>query len=131
MHTFRVGSVPIPGSITSGMYYQCLTNQIQWAAPETVLSGYEQVTNSTLAWQKAAGQEGRFALLWEQSKVDEFVIGVWDGCTQIKQKSVPDINPAHYDVHSLAVSPQQACFTARKSYTQDYYYYTLCAEMMP
>jgi hypothetical protein len=127
LHIFWTAQVAIPGGNVTGIYHQCLDDDLQITS-ERVLSGQE----SASAPVKAANQARWFALAWWENSAERVRLAVWDGCTRIYLKTVPLLTDATWTPKALAVSdePGKVCLL---SHTYSYYpgsYRVICADIL-
>jgi hypothetical protein len=86
LHIFWLDKVPISGGEVTGLYHQCLDDNLT-SYPVEVLSGYNPV-------QKVVGSTDYFgfaALAWEESEgsTARIRLGIWNGCSRLYLKTVP------------------------------------------
>jgi hypothetical protein len=114
LHTFWVGTVPVPGGTTTGLRYQCLDSSLAWANQE-ILSGYNSVASSPL---KASDDVSRVALAWQQSGDDPFHVAMWQGCAQEWRKTIPFPVAEQISLKAAAVNTVagKVCVVARMGF---------------
>ncbi|MGB9777605.1 MAG: hypothetical protein ACPLYD_16780 [Anaerolineae bacterium] len=114
LHIFWKDWVPIPGGQVTGLYYQCLSQNLTSSLPET-LSGYSSVYEVV----KGAGYTGWVALAWRESEggVQRVRVGVWNGCSRMYLKTVPGASGwKELKAVSVSESPPMVCLLGRPSY---------------
>ena len=113
LHIFWTDWVPVPGGQVTGLYYQCLAQNMT-ASPAEVLSGYSSVSNVV----KGAGYTGWVAVAWQEteSSVKRVRVGVWDGCSRIYLKTLPG-GDSWQGLQAVSVSenPAMVCVLGRRS----------------
>jgi hypothetical protein len=85
LHQFWRGQVPVPGGTVMGIYYRCLDSNLVWG-PESNPSGQAEVSSALFhGWDQLT----HLALAWKEAVSGQVRLGVWNGCTQIDEKTVP------------------------------------------
>ncbi|RME39240.1 MAG: hypothetical protein D6793_01375 [Thermoflexia bacterium] len=114
LHIFWKDPVPIPGGQVTGLYYQCLSQNLTASLTET-LSGYSSVYEVV----KGAGYTGWVALAWRESEEgnQRVRVGVWNGCTRMYLKTVPGAS-GWKELEAVSVSDtlSMVCLLGRRSY---------------
>lgn len=118
LHTFWTATVSIPGGTVTGLYYQCLNQNLQWSE-QTVISGQRAVSGLPI---KASDANTQIALTWEEQQRDWFVTGVWQGCEITGLKDVPGIAPATHTLQAAAISDEanKLCVLAKKDFGSEF-----------
>ena len=83
LHMYRTASVPVPGSYVTGLYHQCLDNNMNWG-PELVLSGYDDIWESTAPTRDS---EGNVVFGWKEYNSNNFSLALLNGCSQPERKT--------------------------------------------
>jgi len=127
LHIFWTGQVPIPGGTVTGLYHQCLDDDLNLSS-EQVLSG-EQSAYSVI---KAAGEGKSFALAWKESDANRIRVATWMGCDQTDLKTIPLSSDITWTPKSLAVSdnPHKLCVLVYTSGHYPNYYATICVDIL-
>lgn len=126
LHIFWKDYVPVPGGQVTGLYYQCLSQNLTPSSVE-VLSGYSSVNEVV----KGAGYSGWVALAWQESEgnVQRIRVGVWNGCSRMYLKAAPAAS-GWKKLEAVAVSenPPKVCLFGRRSYFPDVWE-VVCADI--
>lgn len=83
-HLAKISSVPVPGGNVTGIYHQCLKNDLTWS-PEVILSGEVGVNNTVLAFD----EKMEYITAWSQNDRQTIVINFWNGCECLGKKELP------------------------------------------
>jgi hypothetical protein len=127
LHIFWTDPVAIPGGSVTGVYHQCLGEDLS-AGPKEVLSGESYASGVV----KTGSRTRRFALAWQEEGGERVRMGVWEGCRQTDTKTVPFSGEMDWTPRAMAISDvsSRVCILG---YTTTYYphrYEVVCADIL-
>jgi hypothetical protein len=126
LHLFWRGQVAIPGGEVTGLYHQCLKEDLH-TTPQIVLSDENDAFNVV----KTGSRTHRFALAWQENYGERVGIAVWEGCNRIYLKSVPFSEDLDWTPKAIAIS-DDASKVCVFGYTSTYpsRYELVCADIL-
>lgn len=118
LHLYRSASVPVPGGNVTGIYHQCLKNDLSWS-PEVVLSGEAYIQKYVVAFDEQVNP----LIAWSTNSSQTLTLTIWNGCSLIKQRvlSLPPL-PSSYGWGDFVTVARNAktgkvCFLSKEKYS--------------